>query len=233
MWNCVCVCVYIHAGAQGDWESIGRFLELGFQAVMSCCIWCWDLNSSLLQEQQVLLSIKPSLLSTGSFVFHGSPSFVFTIWIKHIVKTENNQPQTKAKQYLKLPNLFGAYFAFFFASALKFYTNIHASESVTKKKHFFIHANYSADMETKLEKKMSNFGTFLKIFFSYPIFFLLLELLKIEISLEITKKLCFVHIYYQGLVYGGENAYLLMIFFKNLLDPPLSSFPVGGAAGPA
>ena len=36
--------------------------ELVLQAVVSCLPWCWELSSSPLQEQYIILTAEPSLL---------------------------------------------------------------------------------------------------------------------------------------------------------------------------
>lgn len=75
MCGVVFVCVYVDvcASAQDGQKRASDPLGLESHADVRCpSVWCWRLNSALLEEQQALLTAEPSLQVSLSFLKQGS-----------------------------------------------------------------------------------------------------------------------------------------------------------------
>lgn len=52
---------HVSAGTKRVQKRVSDTLDLGLQATVSHLVWCWELNSEPLQEQQALLATRLSL----------------------------------------------------------------------------------------------------------------------------------------------------------------------------
>lgn len=52
---------HVSAGPERVQKYVLDTLDLGLQATVSHLVWCWELNSEPLQEQQALLATKLSI----------------------------------------------------------------------------------------------------------------------------------------------------------------------------
>lgn len=60
--ECVCewVCAYVSAGARRVQMRVSDSLQRELYAALVSLMWCWEQNSSPLQEQPVSLTVEPS-----------------------------------------------------------------------------------------------------------------------------------------------------------------------------
>lgn len=61
LYVCLYLCILCVLSACCGQKRLSESLESDLQAIMRCLTWCWELNSDLLEEQQVHLTVELSL----------------------------------------------------------------------------------------------------------------------------------------------------------------------------